>query len=242
MTKKMHIVAPFVQYFTVENIYTGESFKVDCLEHALYYATVLLRSANVLYYGRALIDLFTESRHKNPFGWFVSVERKVNWTRRPSTDFILRSDVKPIIVYDNLGRVIEVKELAKHRMCKPKHKDSSWNVRRSQWYYHRELTDRNLCKCKGDGKKIKKGWSTIKTVDNDGETRYDIVANSFRSVNTKNEQTANSAHMDEYGQEMVRGKRRKLPTAWDDVQSSYWGCRRSWKHHSKRRKQWMPNS
>lgn len=252
MTKKLHIVPAFPRSFTVENIYTGEFFEVDCLEHALYYATILMRTKkekspfgfwyagqNVLH-GRNLLGLFTESRRKNPHGWFESVERNVLWSKRVCYDLRLRFDTRPIIVFDNLGSVIEVRELAKHKAVKPNSNYKGWKARHEQWYYHRELTDRNLCKRKGDGKKIKTYWSTVEDIDNNGDIRYDIVAGYFRSVNTKNEQTANDAHMDEYGQEMVRGKRRYLPTAWDDVQSSYWGCRRSWKHNSKRRKQWVP--
>ena len=252
MTKKLHIVPAFVRSFTVENIYTGESFEVECLEHALYYATVLMRTKkekspfgfwytgqNVLY-SHNLLGLFTESRRKNPHGWFESVERKVIWSKRVCHDLRLRFDARPIIVYDNLGTIVEVKELAKHKAVKPDFRYKSWEERTKQWYYHRELTDRNLCKRKGDGKKIKNEWTTVDYVDTYGEVSYHYNKGYHRYVRTKNEQTANDAHMDEYGQEMVRGKRRYLPTSWDDVSTSYWGCRRSWKHNSKRRKQWVP--
>lgn len=254
MTKKLHTIEAFPRTFTVENIYTGEKFELDSLEHVLYYGTLLMRTAkeknslggynsgkNVMY-NRSVLGLFTESRHKNVHGWTTLVERKRSWSRYISYDLYLRSDTSPIIVYDNLGNVVEIKELSRLKWAKPDSNYASWELRRREWYRRREMIDRNLCKRKGDAKKIKTEWATVDYVDNYGEVSYHTRAGYNRYVKTKNEQTANDAHMDEYGQEMVRGKRRHLPTSWDDISTSYWGCRRSWKHNSKRRKQWVPKN
>lgn len=63
----------------------------------------------------------------------------------------------------------------------------------------------------------------------------------YRGVQTANEIRQNSGHVNEHGQNMVRAKRRRfnLPTSWDDRPNSRWGTRKSWKHNSKRKHQWL---
>lgn len=59
----------------------------------------------------------------------------------------------------------------------------------------------------------------------------------FRSFSTRQEKRWNIAHADEYGEHLVRGRRRKLPDARCDFVRSY---QRSWKNN-KIRYQWMKN-
>ncbi len=249
MAKKLHDIAPFRVTYTVKNIYTGEKFEeIDSIPKALHYAKQLVRFApekRVRYtvygasidYHCSLYGLFADSFHKNAHGWVTHIEHKSRWSKYVWMKPVVRSDVRPIIIYDNLGNIITANELFQHKPEAPSYKP--WK-NRDQWYHHRELTDRNLCKRKGDGKKIKSDWATVETIDNFGEVDYDCGHAYFRTVNTKNEQTQNTAHVEEYGQEIVRGRRRNLVSSWDDISSGYWGCRRSWKHNSKRRKQWVP--
>lgn len=63
----------------------------------------------------------------------------------------------------------------------------------------------------------------------------------FRGVKTANEIRQNNGHVNEYGESIVRGRRRKsnIPTSWDDLPNSRRHTRRSWKHNTKRRHQWM---
>lgn len=42
----------------------------------------------------------------------------------------------------------------------------------------------------------------------------------------------------EDGEPEFRGKRKNLPHSWDDIQNDIYSTRKSWKHNSKRRKQW----
>ena len=60
----------------------------------------------------------------------------------------------------------------------------------------------------------------------------------YRRVRTLQERRLNMAAMDEYGPEIVRGRRRdrNLPTAWDDIGRSN---ERGWKAQGKGRKNWV---
>ena len=105
-----------------------------------------------------------------------------------------------------------------------------------------------LVKTKDDGKKIKTNYARVMVPANSWghwcrEAYYDNpIRGCYRQINTYNEVRANAAHADEYGDEMIRGRRRgrNLPNAYDDPMCSAWDAEWSWKHHSKRRKQWIP--
>jgi len=66
----------------------------------------------------------------------------------------------------------------------------------------------------------------------------------FRCPKTRHETTKNIGHSDrelhEYGKNLVRARRMSLPTAWDDFLKTSRSSEKSWKHHSKRKKQWKP--
>ena len=97
--------------------------------------------------------------------------------------------------------------------------------------------------------KIKPDWSTVLEPSmamnwywakhsDDYEWNNPVMYIFTIYVKTTAEQRANEAlKSDGYG-DLVRGKRRHLPTAWDDKPNSAWKTRKSWKHHSKRRHQW----
>lgn len=61
-----------------------------------------------------------------------------------------------------------------------------------------------------------------------------------RHPKTTNERRQNAAHCEEYGEWVVRGKRRgyNLPTSWEDRPLGVWKLKASWKHKSKRSKQY----
>lgn len=68
-----------------------------------------------------------------------------------------------------------------------------------------------------------------------GEGRYSLEYAWYRYVRTTNEIRANAAALEDGYK--VRGRRRNLPTVYDDVRvSRTWG--RSWKDYTKRRKQY----
>ncbi len=108
---------------------------------------------------------------------------------------------------------------------------------------------KNLVKVKNDFKKIKNSYRTYArtwrswhyTPDSEfyysnAETRY------YRHPQTQREARIACGHADEYGLRAVRPKRNhtNLPDTYDDLQSCVYNTRKSWKHNSKRRKQWIP--
>ena len=95
---------------------------------------------------------------------------------------------------------------------------------------------------KGNPNKIKRGYHTNNWWDDD----YPVYENAFktygwyRGIRTTAERRRNIADVDEYGSAIVRGRRRKLPSAWDDERNATCEHLTSWKNHSKRRHQWKP--
>lgn len=72
---------------------------------------------------------------------------------------------------------------------------------------------------------------------------HNEVRGYYRHPKNQRERAANYAHAHEYGEQLVRAHRRTregLPSSWDDRSCSAWKTEDSWKHHSKRRKQWIP--
>lgn len=65
-----------------------------------------------------------------------------------------------------------------------------------------------------------------------GNTSY------FRKPKTLNEIKKNEIDIKEYGETLVRGKRRNVPNAWDDISKGHPRLGRSWKQ-KKVKKQWM---
>lgn len=116
------------------------------------------------------------------------------------------------------------------------------------FYYHRyDAVRKGLVKKKNDGLKIKtvwaytnrwspylKEWCFKKAVRNKG---FATLQERRANVGCMHEDFIN-----EYGTVFVRGKRRKsyLPTTWDKTRLNRDKCFKSWKHNSKRGKQWKP--
>lgn len=98
-----------------------------------------------------------------------------------------------------------------------------------------------LVRKRGDGLKIKTTYAYVWRAGWRGEAHLDTLVRGYhRYPDTNRERRINIAHMDEYGWGVVRGKRRKLPSSWDDRPCGAWDLQDSWKGHSKRRKQWKP--
>ena len=100
---------------------------------------------------------------------------------------------------------------------------------------------------KGNPNKIKRGYGISNAwwceSINPYESAY-ITDYYHRSFSTTPEHRRNAADIADYGEELVRGRRRKcnLPTSWDDKMNMASRQATSWKTHSKRRKQWKPKS
>lgn len=151
------------------------------------------------------------------------------------------------VITDDTGRLVgeeAVKAVEREEYMK------RWDDR--QVYYReyderRNMLDRRLVRKKGSGHKIKTHYQMyerlIQAYRGGVELDYrNDVMGYFRRPDTLSERRANAGIVADYGESFVRGKRRggNLPSAWDDLTCGYHDKRKSWKHHSKRRKQWKP--
>lgn len=143
-------------------------------------------------------------------------------------------------ITDFLGDAIPFDEV-KAASGGPVYRNHSWEARSAKW----TNTARRLVKVKGDGKKIKSDWAY--TEDNSYrfgrsvEYKNRAIGNS-RYIRTQSERRANAAHEADYGPGMVRASRLgyHLPSVWDDPRCGLYDLQISWKHSTKRRKQWIP--
>lgn len=111
-------------------------------------------------------------------------------------------------------------------------------------YYNKR--DEDLLLRKNNIKKIKQTYRSGYYYSEYRDEGYYIVGtilSSFRRIKTKSERSKNECILKEYRNEyhnLVRGKRRKLPNNYDDIHLGVYDQYKSWKHNSKRRKQWIP--
>jgi hypothetical protein len=96
---------------------------------------------------------------------------------------------------------------------------------------------------KNDPNKIKPGHNYAYDWENDDWTRQGdfVIGGCHRSFSHHmSERRQNAAHCDEYGPQIVRGRRRgrNLPDPWDDYPNTSWDTGKSWKHNSRRQRQW----
>lgn len=91
-------------------------------------------------------------------------------------------------------------------------------------------------------KKIKKAYKFIPYNYGIGIISYkSAVCGYHRSVKTQNEIRKACADITDYGFEYVRAKRnhKNIPNSWDDINNNIYSTKKSWKHNSKRQKQWI---
>lgn len=110
----------------------------------------------------------------------------------------------------------------------------------------RESMQARLVRVKGSARKVKRGYEKVIRYWGGifgGEHHYTSLRHAYyRAPQSQNERRTSCGHVDEYGEEMVRGRRRwnNLKDTYDDLNSVVYHTEKSWKHHSKRRKQWVP--
>lgn len=175
---------------------------------------------------------------------------RISFTLKDESDFVYApysyySKVKtvytakasPWVILTDLGDIVSKEEINEARRSIYKYRDYH-----SRWDRY-ELNRKRLNDKKGSGLKIKGSYKTVEDVDRHGDVSYTNLVRSYgRRPNTTQEKRMSEAHMDEYGENIVRGGRRphSLPCSWSDYPVSAWGTEKSWKHNSKRRKQWIP--
>lgn len=107
-------------------------------------------------------------------------------------------------------------------------------------------TDVNLILRKNNIKKIKQTYRSgyhYYPFINKGYYIPGIILSSFRKIKTKSERSKNASILKEYRNEylnLIRSKRANLPNSYDDIHLGVYDQYKSWKHNSKRRKQWIP--
>src|SRR5690606_2359359 len=110
---------------------------------------------------------------------------------------------------------------------------------RNERNYRLLYTRKNLKKIKPAYRKYKEYYYTY------GRHYYhynNICGRSYRKVKTFSEAKATCGHQVDYGEDIVRAKRgyKTIPNSWDDISTGIYKKQYSWKHNSKRRKQWIP--
>ncbi len=124
---------------------------------------------------------------------------------------------------------------------------ANYNSRRRA---NREDFRANLVKTKTSNASIKRAYRTVPNmwwgsyIDEPSIYYTFAELHHYRSPSTMREMRKACADMDDYGDNIVRAKRnhKNLPNSYDDVYCGVYGTRKSWKHNSKRRKQWKPKT
>lgn len=140
------------------------------------------------------------------------------------------------------GKTVEVEPFYQIQEVERKpYRNYGWEARSAK----ANIIERGLVKKKGDGNKIKSDWSYREywnTWTNEVDYTNDSLGIYYRRIRTTAERRANTGCDADYGPGLVRRSRcwRNLPNSWDDYTCGAWSVRASWKHNSKRRKQWKP--
>lgn len=170
--------------------------------------------------------------------WWM--ENKISYVLHTEADirrWAWNSDTIPAplnVIVNDLGDVLTREEI-KDSLVGYKWKDSS--SRRK----YIETNKMRMLRIKGSANKIKQSCEHIPYESRWGDGYTTRVLGYGKRVATMNEKKASEGHIDEYGDGIVRGSRRprQLPDAWDDKPIAMWDTMYSWKHNSKRRKQWI---
>lgn len=226
-------VAPYNHTYYARNKHTGErSGEFDCLIEAVNFAKAQPRRHRLQDAISYTFKLEATQKYERD-GYVYDYHTGKRWweTRRrvvyethfyPPADWVITNDLGELVTKE------EVNALNERRY-------RDWR-RWDEWY---ELHGRRMTRVKGASDKVKLSCEKVKSYFRDGDVYYsDRCSGNYRGIQTTNERRQNEAHTDEYGEWIVRGRRRVLPTCYDDHRVSIHEASRSWKHHSKRRKQW----
>lgn len=242
MTKLQQIEA-FPYTYTIKNLYTNKTVEGDTIGEALWKARGYLLKDEVGHLTSYTIDSIYKF-FNNGFGrkcnyWLELKEFKpYKWSKYSYLAGYVRDDAYPLVMYNNLGAIIHPDEIARHTPVRPAFKPyvSKWEEKQAR----RNMQEARRLWTNSNPNKLKFDWSVKESRDRDGDISYENHCRYYRRIRTAQARRMAVAHCEEYGNEMVRGKRRhrNLVTSWDDISSSMWYSQESWKHHSKRAKQW----
>lgn len=227
--KEVKNVSPFAFAYTVFNKTEREIYGVfSCLEDAVEFINARFEHHP---YGRDSIS-YTYEREPDYKHLTYSFDR---FKRGYITEYYSAS---PWLIYTESGIIQEdaVKDAKRRIRIANYHGNKGWETRLEQYAMH----DKRMVIVKGSGDKIKSNSERLADTKAEDTEYSRRVWGYFRTPKTAQERRKNVGHIDEYGESFVRGRRRNLPDAWDDIANSRMDTERSWKHHSKRKKQWKP--
>lgn len=174
-------------------------------------------------------------KHRLTWWWIENKISYVMHTEGPT--YYYGRDIPPAlnVIVNDLGDPVSKEEI---RDCSVGYKSRNYEGR----HKYRDENKMRMLRVKGSPAKIKKSCEHVPWYWCDEVGYTTLVLGYGKRVSTMNEKKANEGHIDEYGDCIVRGARRPrhLPDAWDDKPIAIWDTMYSWKHNSKRRKQWIP--
>lgn len=150
-------------------------------------------------------------------------------------DLTAPTKAKSLYVVDSDGHFVDIKKIP------PRYYFKTYDDPHRKFIYARnELIESNLVIKRDNVHKVKKtharklkfrGW--IQEFDYSR-----VVRGHYRHIHTVANRRKIEGVIKDEGEPVFRGKQRNLPTYWDEISLSVHKSFKSWKHNSKRRKQW----
>jgi hypothetical protein len=214
-------------YDDIDNLI--EEVETYCVSHRGYRFGILYQSHN------KADTVAIKSYSDKPIDYNIPDPKPRYWYAPYSNYETIYTNVEGVYVVDNLGNII--------RDIWSRQKRSNYCGRRS--WMEREAQEarvrKGLVRYKNNVNKIKDTYSYYLDYENYyGEYSYhssDSIG-CHRGIHTNSTLKKLTGFVKEDGEPEPRGKQRCLPTTYDDVQCSVYHQHKSWKHNSKRRKQW----
>lgn len=249
--KTMQEIEAFEYYYSVQNVYeSGIPRYFQTIEHAYGYVITCLYPS---YWGKGVHDyaevsdddLFTDCKTPKSHVWYDNHAGKYSWDSKRT----FRKGSKPFLVKNNLGAVIpasafkNVEPAHETRPAKTVARLERQAEGRAIREAHTDYVDSLRRIKKGSADKIKYDFSVSYCDYGMWGDGWSSNLSHHHKCRTTHEKRWNEAHDDEYGVEYGLWTRkartgRKLPSLWEDPGNASWDTRKSWKHNSKRKKQW----
>lgn len=151
---------------------------------------------------------------------------------------------------ENSSDIFSIIEVESNRILKIDELQNNANFYYKKYYFRYDdkkydTIRKNLNINKINVRKIKRKYSSkLKYWNHSFDFSYEIGSefSYYSKIRTLSETRNNYGIFDDYKNEfpnLVRPKRKNLPSAWDDKPNGIFSLYKSWKHNSKRRKQWV---
>lgn len=219
--QSLHIVEPFVYSFVLTNRLNGQTIAFFSIDDVL---TFVRCRGNIDFPSPYLPQRFSTHPRLTPYEKDRMAFCGPQW-----------------YLSNHLGRTIEQYELEDRLPFLPER--GRWK-RVVSYEFEPPALSRRLMYKKNAPEKIKMNRQHVQKHTWRGLV-FTSVLPLYRHVRTQNERRQTHHHNNEWGGEfhnLCRPSRKKLPTYYDDTLVAQKHAEKSWKHHSKRRKQWIDRS